>query len=195
MAIGPLTWDWTTPGLHAITGPTGSGKSSLLLGLIGQVPLGSGEVLADDAPIIGGALNHAIGWAGQDVALIPGTVRDNLALGCSSGCQAGDAAIIAMLETMQLGPMLRARGGLNLVLDHRGSGLSGGERRRIGLARAMLSARPILVLDEPTADLDEDTAGAIRALLVDKARDHMVVVATHDVALMAQAATRLEIPA
>lgn len=195
MAIGPLTWDWRAPGLHAITGPTGSGKSSVLLGLIGQVPLGSGEILADDAPIIAGALNHAIGWAGQDVALIPGTVRDNLALGCSSGCQAGDVAMIAMLEAMQLGPMLRARGGLDLVLDHRGSGLSGGERRRIGLARAMLSARPILVLDEPTADLDEDTAGAIRALLVDKARDHMVVFATHDVALMALAATRLDIPA
>lgn len=189
MAIGPLTWDWATPGLHAITGPTGSGKSSLLLGLIGQVPVSTGAILADGAPFFAGAINHVIGWAGQSVALFPGTLRDNLAMG-----GADDTRMIAMLEAMHLGPIVAARGGLDLALDHRGSGLSGGERRRIGLARAMLSGRPILFLDEPTADLDADTAAAIRALLVDRAGDHMIVVATHDAALMRQAATLLETP-
>lgn len=195
MAIGPLTWDWAAPGLHAITGPTGSGKSSLLLGLIGQVPLGSGEILADGAPLRAGALNQAIGWAGQSVALLPGTLRENLTLGCLAEGGADDGAMVAMLDAMGLGAMLAARGGLGMMIDHRGSGLSGGERRRIGLARAMLSARPILLLDEPTADLDAQSAEAVRGLLAWRARDRMVVVATHDAALMAQAASLLEIPA
>jgi ATP-binding cassette subfamily C protein CydD len=117
-------------------------------------------------------------------------LRDNLAMG-----GADDTAMTALLYAMHLGPMLAAREGLDLALDHRGSGLSGGERRRIGLARAMLSNRPILLLDEPTADLDEATATAIRALLIERARDHMVVVATHDEVLIAKAATRLEIAA
>lgn len=195
MTIGPLDWDWAAPGLHAITGPTGSGKSSFLLGLIGQVSMSAGDILADGAPLVAGAFNHAIGWAGQSVALFPGTLRDNLVVGCVAGGAVDDAAMIAMLEALALGPMLAARGGLDMTIDHRGSGLSGGERRRIGLARAMLSKRPILMLDEPTADLDETTAAAIRALLADQARNHMVVVATHDAALKVQAATLLEIPA
>ena len=66
------------------------------------------------------------------------------------------------------------------MLDHRGSGLSGGERRRIGLARALLANRPILLCDEPTADLDPPSARHILALLVDLARTRAVVVATHD---------------
>jgi len=188
-AIGPLTWDWGTPGLHVITGCSGSGKSSLLQGLIGQVPVRSGAILADGLPIAAGALNAATGWAGQNVALITGSLRDNLAVG-----GADDATMTDMLHTLQLGTMLAVRGGLDLMLDHRGSGLSGGERRRIGLARAMLSNRPILLLDEPTADLDAQTAAAVRAMLADRARDTMMVVATHDEVLIASATTRLEIP-
>lgn len=190
MEIGPLTWDWAAPGLHAITGPTGGGKSSLLLALIGHVTVGSGEILADGAPLYPGALNPSIGWAGQSVALIPGTLRDNLSMG-----GAVDGAMRNLLDALGLGPMLNARGGLGMAIDHRGSGLSGGERRRIGLARAILSARPILLLDEPTADLDAGTAAAVRAALINLAAERMVVVATHDAALIAQSVTVLEVSA
>ncbi|HZV11253.1 MAG TPA: ABC transporter transmembrane domain-containing protein, partial [Novosphingobium sp.] len=81
--IGPLDWDWQGPGLHLLTGPTGAGKSSLLLALIGQVPLGAGAIRADGHAFAPGALNHAIGWAGQQVALLPGTLRANLAPGAA----------------------------------------------------------------------------------------------------------------
>jgi ATP-binding cassette subfamily C protein CydD len=135
--IGPLTWNWTEPGLHCIAGPTGSGKSSLLLALIGQVPVVEGHIYTDGTVLLPGAANRAIGWAGQVVALVPGTLRDNLAMG-----GADDAAMLAMLDMMGLGAMMATRGGLDMAIDHRGSGLSGGERRRIGLARAILSGRP-----------------------------------------------------
>lgn len=187
--IGPLTWNWPEPGLHCIAGPTGSGKSSLLLALIGQVPVVKGHIYTGGTVLLPGAANRAIGWAGQEVALVPGTLRDNLAMG-----GADDAAMLAMLDMMGLGAMMAARGGLDMAIDHRGSGLSGGERRRIGLARAILSGRPFLLLDEPTADLDADNADAIRALLTNVARTRTVIAATHDAALLAHARSVLEIP-
>jgi len=186
--IGPLDWRWDGPGLHAISGPTGAGKTTLLLGLIGQVPQATGQIIAGGAEFAPGALNAAIGWAGQQVALLPGTLHDNLAMG-----RADAAAMTDCLQSLGLGPMVTRRGGLDMTLDHRGSGLSGGERRRIGLARAVLSGRPILLLDEPTADLDEATAATIRAVLGELARSRLVIVATHDHELVTMAATVLEI--
>jgi ATP-binding cassette subfamily C protein CydD len=188
--IGPLDWRWSGPGLHAIAGPTGAGKSTLLLALIGQVPVVQGAITADHHAFVPGALNAAIGWAGQQVALLPGSLRDNLAMG-----QADDAAMTACLAGLGLAPMLAQRGGLALTLDQRGSGLSGGERRRIGLARAILSRRPILLLYEPTADCDPDTAATIRAVLARLARARTVIVASHDAALVAMAGTVLAIEA
>ena len=186
--IGPLDWHWSSPGLHAIGGPTGAGKSTLLLGLIGQVPLVAGKISADGTAFAPGALNAAIGWAGQQVALLPGNLRENLAMG-----QADEAAMLACLQSLGLGSMLDQRGGLAMALDHRGSGLSGGERRRIGLARAILSGRSILLLDEPTADLDEATGATIRSVLGHLAKDHLVIVATHDGELATMAETVLRI--
>jgi ATP-binding cassette subfamily C protein CydD len=73
------------------------------------------------------------------------------------------------------------------MLDARGSGLSGGERRRLGLARALASGRALMLLDEPTADLDEASAAALRGLLRGLAGERTLVVATHDAALAAMA--------
>jgi ATP-binding cassette subfamily C protein CydD len=88
--------------------------------------------------------------------------------------------------------MLTKRGGtLDLPLDHRGSGLSGGERRRLGLARALLANRPLLLDDEPTADLDAESAAAITALLRAVAAERAVIVATHDPRLIAAADTEV----
>lgn len=129
--------------------------------------------------------HNPIAWAAQHPLILPGTLRDNLALAAPD---ASDADLLAAIARVGLGPMLANRGaGLDLPLDNRGSGLSGGERRRLGLARALLADRPLLLADEPTADLDAESAAAITALLRAVATERAVIVATHDPRLIAAA--------
>lgn len=189
-AIGPISARWTGPGLHLIVGPSGSGKTSLLRALIGQVPVESGRLYADDAAVDPRALASLCGWAGQRPLLLPG-LRANLLVGEAN---ARDAAIIAELDALGLSALIAARGGgIDWVVDDRGSGLSGGERRRIGLARALLSPRPLLLLDEPTADLDAASAARVVAVLQAAAMTRTIVAATHDPALIGAADSVVEI--
>lgn len=183
--VGPFDLAVSRGQLIALTGPTGSGKTSLLHMVVGLAPLASGRLLADNVPIDPGAANARIGWAGQHVVLLPGSIVDNVALADPS---ASREAIVEAVSRAGLDPLLKSRpDGIDTVIDTRGSGLSGGERRRIGLARALLADRPILLLDEPTADLDAATGASIIRLLVELARDRVVLVATHDPALIAAA--------
>ncbi|MBX9730798.1 MAG: ATP-binding cassette domain-containing protein [Sphingomonas sp.] len=172
--IGPVNLSIGATGMVAITGPTGSGKTSMLAAIAGQIAPSRGSVTAiapDD-----------IAWAAQRPLILPGSLRDTLALARPG---VDDAAIMAVAARVGLMPLITGRAeGLDLSLDHRGSGLSGGERRRIGLARALLSGRPLLLCDEPTADLDAESAEAIIALLQDIARNYAVIVATHDARLI-----------
>ena len=175
--IGPVSLTIGRTGLIAVTGPTGSGKTSLLAAIAGQVSPSGGSVTAIDPA--------DIAWAAQRPLILPGTLADNLAI---ARADADAAAMRDAIETVGLSAMLIQRGGdLSLPLDHRGSGLSGGERRRLGLARAILSARPLILADEPTADLDTQSARAIIALLVSQSRSRAVIVATHDPQLIAAA--------
>ena len=189
VAIGPVSAEWHTPGLHLITGPSGSGKTSLLRALIGQVPVETGGLRVGGQAAAPAALAPHCGWAGQRPLLLPGTLRANLLL---DRWASEESEALALLDTLGLTPLLAARGGgIDWTLDDRGSGLSGGERRRIGLARAILAPRPILLLDEPTADLDAATAQAIVALLRRTAETRLLVVATHDPLLAAIADTEV----
>jgi ATP-binding cassette subfamily C protein CydD len=182
-SIGPISLSAPQNSLTALTGPSGSGKSSLLHAIIGLVPLSIGTIEG---------LRHPIGWAGQATALIPGSIADNIAIARNG---ADPAAIDAAARSAGLGPMIDSRpGGLATIVDHRGSGLSGGERRRIGLARAILRDAPVWLLDEPTADLDEASAQTVIALLVTAARRHIVIVATHHPGLIAAATQRIDMP-
>lgn len=172
--LGPLTFRVCEGDLVALTGPTGSGKTSTLAALAGQLDPASGQVT--DAR--GEPLDPAhIAWAAQRPLLVTGTLERNLALAAP---HADTQTVLAAALRVGLGPLLDQRGGLDLILDHAGSGLSGGERRRIGLARAILSGRPLILCDEPTADLDAQSAARIVELLQELARDHGVLVATHD---------------
>ena len=175
--IGPVTFMLGRTGMVALTGPTGSGKTSLLAACAGQVaPAGGIRDLIAPADIA---------WAAQRPLILPGTLRDNLAL---ARPDAGDVAIIEACRRVGLDRLLASRAeGVGLVLDHQGSGLSGGERRRLGIARALLSDRPLLLCDEPTADLDAASAAQIAALLREIAQTHAVLIATHDAALAALA--------
>lgn len=182
-SIGPVTASWPASGLNVITGPTGAGKSSLLHALVGMAPIAEGQILASGRIVPAGSLNAQIGWSGQRPFLLPGSLQDNLLLGVQTAQTLDWRELVGMLG---LGAMLAARGA-DLVIDPSGSGLSGGERRRIGLGRAVLSGRPILLLDEPTADLDTASAKQVAQVLQEAARTRLVIVATHDPLLISLA--------
>ncbi len=172
--------------IGVLLGPSGSGKSTILHALLGLVPLSGGAITINGTDLAAiGSLAGAVGWLGQTTLLVPGTLAENLALALPA--RTADAASLrAAAEAAGLGPLLARRpDGLNTRLDERGSGLSGGERRRIGLARAWLAGAPLLLLDEPSAHLDAASEQALVATLRAAAGPRTLLIATHSPALAA----------
>lgn len=182
-AIGPFTLDVAAGTSLALRGSTGIGKSSLLHALLGLASIGRGRILVDGQDAADVVLPGNIGWAGQSVAFVPGTLADNIRL---ARPDADDAAVDAAAYRAGLGPLIAARGAaMALPLDHRGSGLSGGERRRVGIARVLLKDAPLWLLDEPTADLDVQSAADIAGILASASKGRTVLLVTHSDALAA----------
>ncbi len=165
----------------ALLGPSGSGKTTLLNLLLGLAPLSGGEVSIGDHPLSRlGSIAACVAWAGQSPVVLPGSLADNLAL-AHPGATRDDLEQAAC--AVGLGAVLTGRGGLDARLDERGAGLSGGERRRLGLARALLKPATILLLDEPTADLDTASELALLPILARAARGRTTLIATHSEAV------------
>lgn len=184
--LPPLSLDLPAGGSLALLGASGSGKSSLLHLLLGLAPLSGGMIFINDRRLSEiGDIAASVGWAGQSPLIVPGTIRDNLLLGNPSARAPEIASVVAATG---LGPLLVSRRcGLDTPIDARGGGLSGGERRRIGLARALLRNAPLLLLDEPTAHLDAAAEQALIPALREAIRGRTAIIATHsaDVAAIA----------
>ena len=166
-----------------VTGASGSGKSSLLAVLAGFLTPAGGRVLVDGRP----PGSEPVGWMGQRPWLINASWRDNLRV---TAPEADDEAMRAALEQVGLGAALNARSeGLDTILGEGGLGLSGGQARRLALARLLLTPSPVMLLDEPTAGLDAATeAGVLEALKGIMGSDGRIcVIATHQPALKALA--------
>lgn len=157
-----------------LTGRNGAGKSTTLQVIAGLTAPSSGRVTVagvDVADLEPAAWWRQLSWLPQRPVLVPGTVRDNLALlgaldDLEAACAAsGFDAVLAELPA-----------GIDTVLGRGGVGLSLGQRQRLGLARALGSAAPVLLLDEPTAHLDARTEERVLRAIVERARAGATVV-------------------
>lgn len=167
------------PGEHvAILGRTGCGKSTLLQLLTRAWNPQHGEILFNDRPISTlseSTLRQGISVVPQRVHLFSATLRDNLLLAAP---QASDDALSEILCRVGLEKLLEDDG-LNAWLGEGGRQLSGGELRRLAIARAVLHDAPLMLLDEPTEGLDATTESQMLELISDVMRDKTVLMVTH----------------
>jgi ABC-type transport system involved in cytochrome bd biosynthesis fused ATPase/permease subunit len=167
-------------GLVAISGPSGSGKSTMLRLMSGI------EASGDGAPGSHPLLTEGCDWIATDIYLPSGTLAEAITW---NRPRVQRALLLRVAAELGLLDDRFLPGGLNAEIAEGGANLSGGQRMRIGIARAMLTQR-IVLADEPTAKLDAKTAARVREALRHIARHRLVIVATHDEALIATAERR-----
>lgn len=165
--FAPLDLDVTRGETVALTGRSGCGKSTVLLMAADQIAPSSGRITV---------ATNSIAMVPQRHALVGGTIAENLRLAAPD---ASDETLWWALEHTRLADTIRAKGGLETSLGFRGVGLSGGEARRLVLARALLCKPDLLLLDEPTEGLDAPLARSVLAGLRRALPDAAILMAAH----------------
>ncbi|HTI82227.1 MAG TPA: thiol reductant ABC exporter subunit CydC [Acetobacteraceae bacterium] len=164
----------------ALLGPSGAGKSTLAALALKVVAPQQGKITLggiDIATLAATDVRARFGWLAQATHLFDDTIRANLKLARPG---ADDTALWAALDAAHIGEMVRALPDrLDTWVGEGGARFSGGQGRRLALARALLSPAPILILDEPCAGLDAETERAFLATLNDVASDRSVILITH----------------
>jgi len=181
LVLKNLTLDLEQGQKIAILGKTGSGKSSLLQLLVRNYDANQGQLLLAEKPISAyseNTLRNQICFLTQRVHVFSDTLRQNLQF--ASADEISDEKMIEVLHQVGLSKLLeQEEKGLNLWLGDGGRPLSGGEQRRLGLARILLNNAPILLLDEPTEGLDRETERHILRLILQHAENKTLIMVTH----------------
>lgn len=195
IAIGDVSLQVAAGEAVAVVGPSGAGKTTLLnlIGGLDRPTRGRVEVLGNDLASMSESRltkfrSASVGLVFQDSYLLPGlTAFENVA---AAGTRWGNRRRVAAEATTLLEAV-----GLGDRMDFPPSRLSGGERQRVGIARAMLGNRPLLVADEPTGNLDGGTTLELLDLFDElrHARNVTLVVATHDPLVAGRLTRRLEL--
>ena len=162
-----------------IKGPSGCGKSTLLQALAGELPLTSGRVTLNDANWFDYEWQDQLGYLGQQLDIFDQTLAANLRLGKPD---ATDDELLVALDKVGLLPWLHAQPqGLDTPLGEYGAAISGGQARRVALARLLLKPRRVLLLDEPFAGLDVETREKVwHSVRVHQQQDLLIVVSHHE---------------
>ncbi|MEZ2743889.1 thiol reductant ABC exporter subunit CydC [Halopseudomonas bauzanensis] len=160
-----------------LQGPSGGGKSTLLQLLAGEHLPASGECRLNGQPLPHWDLRDVIGYLPQDIDIFNLSLAANLRLG---NPQASDQQLWQVLTDVALADWVRAHPQqLQLRPGELGSAVSGGQARRIALARLLLAERPVLLLDEPFAGLDAVTREQVMAALVRRQRQGLLIIVSH----------------
>jgi thiol reductant ABC exporter CydC subunit len=171
----------------AVVGPSGGGKSTLAGALLRLLPYQGGSVTLDGVEISeldGDQYRRVIGLVAQDAHIFDNTLEENLRL---AHRDATENQLLAALDQVRLLDWaLRLPAGLATEVGERGARMSGGQRQRLAVARALLADFPVLVLDEPGEHLDTSTADAIVADLLDVTRGRTTLLITHRLAGLEQ---------
>jgi ATP-binding cassette subfamily C protein CydD len=178
----------------ALTGPSGCGKSTLLNVLLGFVGVDSGRVTvsgADLGELDLDAWRRMVAWIPQRPYLLAASLADNIRLGRP---HAADEDVLRAVHDAGLAPVIgRLPHGLATAVGERGAGLSAGERQRVALARAFLMDAPLLLLDEPTANLDGETEASVLAAVDRLTTGRTALIAAHRPALVAMADREIQL--
>lgn len=184
-ALDSLTTAVPARGVTVVTGPSGCGKSTLLAALADLLAHEPDAVTVGGRPAAGRGWQSQVAWLPQRPVFVAGTVADNLRLGTPD---ATDDRLWSALRRVALEErVLALPDGLATPLGEDGLTLSAGERARLALARVLVADRPWVLLDEPTAHLDDVTERVIVDTVAELGRTSGVVVVAHRPALLAVA--------
>jgi ATP-binding cassette subfamily B protein len=175
-----VTIDFPAGQTTALVGATGSGKTTLVKLLLRFYDPDSGTVTLDGVDVREldrTQLRRGVALVAQDVFLFHGTVRDNIAYGRPEASDADVEAAARIAEAHEF--IVGLPDGYDTIVGERGQKLSGGQRQRLSIARALLTDAPVLVLDEATSAVDNETEAAIQRSLASVAGNHTLVVIAH----------------
>ena len=165
---------------HAIVGTTGAGKSTILKLLLRLYEVEGGAITIDGHDINSvstASLRRVFGYVAQDTFLFEGTIRENVAYGRPEASEVEIVSALSAAEALEFATSLPR--GLDTLVGERGQKLSGGQRQRLSLARAILMNPAILVLDEATSAVDNETEAAIQRSLVRVSAGRTTIVIAH----------------
>ncbi len=187
-SVSEVSFEIAPGSFVGLAGPSGAGKSTLLRLLFRFYDPDEGRVLIDGQDIAGvtqSSLRNALGLVPQDVVLFNDTLRENILYGHP---EADEDALWDAVERARLGDFVRSLPkGLETRVGERGLKLSGGEKQRVGVARAILKNPPILILDEATSALDSETESEVQAALAEAARGRTTIAVAHRLSTIAKA--------
>lgn len=187
-SVSDVSFDIAPGSFVGLAGPSGAGKSTLLRLLFRFYDPDQGRVLIDGQDIAGvtqSSLRQALGLVPQDVVLFNDTLRQNILYGHP---EADEDALWDAVDRARLKDfVLSLPNGLETRVGERGLKLSGGEKQRVGVARAILKNPPILILDEATSALDSETESEVQAALAEAARGRTTIAVAHRLSTIAKA--------